>query len=202
MNNADQASGQTENTSGEDQTTNPINQSASSDTVAYGTHKKLLAEKKNLQARFEEMEKQFNNMNEDKLTSEGKKDELLEAYKAKNAAQAETINNFAYTSVSKDVLLEAQKMGCVDTTLLMKALDLSVLKNVTGDLTVDGDEVATLLESAKKSYPMLFKKEAPVVHDGVVKKGEATKGYAEELSACNTQGELEAVMKKHNRYNR
>lgn len=200
MEDTNQSSGQTENTSGDVQQTQIDNQITSSeDKVAYSTHKKLLAEKKNLQARFEEMEKKFNTMNEEKLTTEGKKDELLNAYKTRAEAAEDKLNSLAYTAVSKDVMLEAQKMGCINNTLLMKALDLSALQNINGDLSTDVDEIKTLLEATKKEYPMLFKKKEPNVHDGVVKKAEGPVGYAEELAAAKTQKQLEEVLKKHGR---
>jgi len=202
MDNANQASGQTDNASSMDQMNNPENNDNTSgvkNTVAYESHKKLLSEKKNLQARFEVLEKQINNINEEKLSAEGKKDELLEAYKKQLAEKDNLINNFAYTSITKDVKLKAQTMGCVDTDALVKLIDLTSLNNIGNDLSVDSEEATVMLEDSKKKYPFLFKKEAPIVHDGVVKKSEAPMGYAEELAAATTQDQLNAVLKKHGR---
>jgi hypothetical protein len=201
MEDTTQPSGQPDNASSMDQNNNPENTNASGikNTVAYESHKKLLAEKKNLQSRFEDLEKKFNNINEEKLSSEGKKDELLEAYKKQIADKDDLINNFAYTSVSKDVKLKAQAMGCVDTDALIKLIDLTAFNNISNDLSIDSDEANVMLEDSKKRYPYLFKKEAPVIHDGVVKKSEGNTTYADDLAACTTQKELEAVRRKHGR---
>ena len=169
MDNVTEASGQTDNASSTDQTTQTQNnQVTSGDKVAYDTHRKLLAEKKNLQAKYEEMEKQFNEINEQKLQSEGKKDELLEAYKQKIGTYEEKFNNFAYSAVSNNVALEAQQMGCVDNDALVKLVDLSSL-NVGDNFSVDKEEVRTMLESVKKERPYLFKPVNPNVNTGVPK---------------------------------
>jgi hypothetical protein len=195
MDNANQPSGQTDNTSSDDQTTNPQNHSASGDTVAYGTHKKLLAEKKNLQSRFEEMEKQFNSMNEDKLTSEGKKDELLEAYKAKLNGYEEKFNNFAYSAVSNNVALEANKMGCVDQDALVKLVDLTSL-NVGDNFSVDKDEVKVMLEDVKKQRPYLFKAINPNINTGTPKDFNSAGAKGPDFSKM-TQAEMVAYANKN-----
>ena len=199
MENTTQPSGQTDLAGSTEQKTQTDDRIASSeDTVAYSTHKKLLAEKKNLQAKYEEIEKKFNSIHEEKLQNEGKKDELLEAYKQKINDYESKFSNFAFSTVANNVALEAKEMGCVDHDALIKLVDLSSL-NVGDNFAVDKDEVKTMLENVKKEKPYLFKKEAPKVHDGVVKKAEAPMGYAEELAAAKTQVELEAVLRKHGR---
>lgn len=166
MDNATEASGQTDNTSGSDQTIQTNTNNASGENkVAYETHKKLLGEKKSIQAKYEEIEKKFNEMNENKLASEGKKDELLEAYKQKIGTYEEKFNNFAYSAVSNNVALEAQQMGCIDKDALVKLVDLTSL-NVGDNFSVDTDEVKTMLEQVKKERPYLFKPVNPNVNTG------------------------------------
>ncbi len=195
MDNANQPSGQTVDASSTEQTTQTNTHIASGDNkVAYDTHKKLLAEKKNLQARFEEMEKKFNNMNESQMAAEGKKDELLEAYKQKLGTYEEKFNNFAYSAVSNNVALEAKTMGCVDHDALVKLVDLTSL-NVGDNFSVDKDEVKTMLESVKKDRPYLFKPVNPNVNTGTPKDFNSSTGKID--FSKMSQAEMVAYANKH-----
>lgn len=165
------------------------------DTVAYETHKKLLAEKKKVQARFDELESRFNRINEEKLQSEGKKDELLEAYKKRIAEMEGKVNDFAYSSVSSAVRLKAQEMGCVDPDAIVTHLDLSTL-SVGDGFSVDADEVKTMLEAEKKNKPYFFKAVNPNINNSMPNKNPNVEGGQVDYSKM-TKEELIAYGKKH-----
>lgn len=137
-----------------------------SDTVAYETHKKLLGEKKRVQSQLEEMQTKLNSLTEEKLSAEGKKDELLEAYKKRLNEMESKVQDFAYTSVSNSVRMKAKEMGCVDDEVVVKLIDLTKL-SVGEGFTVDPDEVRTMLESVKKEKSYLFKPQNPNVNNSI-----------------------------------
>ena len=191
-------SGATDPSVSDDNQNNSDNTQISSgkDTVAYDTHKKLLGEKKSLQARFEEMQSQFNKMNEDKLSAEGKKDELIEAYKARITDMEQKVNNFAYTSVSNSVQNKAREMGCVAPDKVDKFIDLSSLKSIGDDFNTDPEEVKMVLEGVKKENPWLFKPVNPNVNNSVPNKNPNVEDGKVDFSTM-TKEELIAYGNKH-----
>ena len=102
-----------------------------SDVVAYETHKKLLAEKKSLQARFEAEMAEKQKLLEEKLTVEGKKDELIESYKKKlNDYEQRTkkvVGSFSERLLQSAISTEATKEGVVGFCTLISHILLPPL---------------------------------------------------------------------------
>lgn len=139
---------------------------SSGDVVAYQTHKRLLSQKKKIEQDHQMAMEELNKLREHKLTTEGKKDELIEAYKKRIGDLEGKVNDFAYTTVANSVRLKAKEMGCVDDSALVKHIDLSSL-SIGDGFTVDEDELRTLLEQEKKSKPYFFKPLNPNVNNSV-----------------------------------
>jgi len=168
---------------------------SSSDTVAYDTHKRLLGEKKKLQSKYEQSEVELNELREAKLSAEGKKDELLDAYKKRVAEMEAKVNNFAYSSVSNAVRLKAKEMGCISDDKLVKHLDLSTL-TIGDGFQVDSDEVKTMLENAKKEMGFFFKTVNPNVNNDVPNANPNLENGRPDFSKMSRE-ELAAFGKKH-----
>lgn len=165
------------------------------DVVAYETHKRLLGEKKKVQSQLAELEAKYNSLNEERLSAEGKKDELLEAYKKRISEMEGKVNEFAYSSVSNAVRMKAKEMGCVDDDALVKLVDLSTL-SVGEGFSVDQEEVKTMLESLKKEKSYLFKPLNPNVNNSVPNANPNVDGGKIDFSKMSKE-ELVAYGKKH-----
>ncbi len=194
--NQDASGAAEQSVSDQDQIDSTENIVTSSDNkVAYDTHKKLLSEKKKLQSRFQDMEKELSILNESKLASEGKKDELLEAYKKRIGDLEGKVNDFAFSSVSNSVRLKAKEMGCIDDEDLVKLLDLSSLTLSEGFAT-DADEVKVMLEEFKKNKPHYFKSANPNVNNSLPKINPNVDGSKVDFSKMSKE-ELVAYGNKH-----
>lgn len=145
------------------------------DSVSYESYRKVVGAHKNMQEKFSLLESELRTLKEDKLMSEGKKDEVMESLRTKNkeleSKLQTSIGNFAYKAVSGEVAKEAMKLGCVDADALIQLVDLGEL-DVSDDFMVDAEQVKTMLEDVKKKRPYLFQKEAPKFIDGKPQSGD------------------------------
>ena len=141
--------------------------------VSYDSYQKALTEKKNAQAKMAELENKLKEFEQDKLQAQGKKDELIQSLqkqlKETTTDFSKTKANYAMKAVTAQVEKRAAEMGCVDSDLLTKAMNLESLKVsvVDDDFNVDGESLTTQLEMVRKSKPYLFKQAGPQIKDGV-----------------------------------
>ena len=165
----EQGSGGTDdqNASGENQDPKP------KDSVSYESHKKLLAEKKKLQAERDEAAKKLADIETEKLQAAGKQDEVIQNLKAdKKKIEDQFLNalgGFAQRSVETALEAEAAKLGCVDVGLLKKAVDLGEIDVNKEDFSVDSDSLKKAIQGAQAKHPYLFKKAGPQFADGTPK---------------------------------
>lgn len=174
MEQTDQASGQTQQTSGE----------ALEDKVSYESFQKVLGEKKKTQARLAEnqqeleaIKEQLEAMNQDKLQAEGKKDELIKSLQSKvqelSGQVKEKDSQYGWTLVQSKLKEEALKQGCkradVFMNLLVAEKDELATVRVGENFEVDSESVKSLVERAKEKYQDigLFGQPTPAVHDAV-----------------------------------
>lgn len=128
--------------------------------------------RKEKQSKSELMQK-IQEIEQAKLQAEGKKDELITQLQAQmRAAQAElkkTKATYALKSVKDQVKLKASTLGCVDTDLLARAMDLESLNvsMVDDEFNVDEENLTAQLESIRKQKPFLFKQAGPEIKDGL-----------------------------------
>ena len=147
------------------------------DSVAYETYKKALglAKKREAELEVERAEKQ--KLLEEKLQTEGKKDELIESLKKKYSESEDklkkVVGSFANRSLKNAISLEASKEGCIDTEALLKLTELSA-EMIDDEFNANQDMIKDLVESSKKNYSFLFPKSAPAAKTGTPKAGQAS----------------------------
>jgi len=135
------------------------------DSVAYDTYKRTLAEAKKAKARAAELEEKTIALEQDKLASEGKKDELIASLKEELTQTKGKVGNLAFSNLQSQLETEAAKFGCVNPDLLAKAVDLTAVDIDKESLRGDSDEIKSLVEEAKQKHPYLFAKSAPKFED-------------------------------------
>lgn len=141
-------------------------------SVSYETYEKLLIQRKQDQEKVRQYEERLRAIEEEKLKAEGNKDKLLERYQ-KSAAEAEArlkekTRMYAERALKSQIALKAKELGCRDTDLLYRAMDLEKLRVdlVDDDLNVDEKSLMSQLETLRKEKFYLFDDKAPKFRDG------------------------------------
>ena len=138
------------------------------ESVAYETFSKLLGEKKKLQSEMAEMKAYKDQLEAEKLQAEGKWKELAENnkkladdFKSKNL---NIVKNVSEKAIRSQFMREAEKLGCVDAEIAMKACSFDDLE-VTEDFEFDNQKLVGKIQELTKSKPYLFKKDFKMVQD-------------------------------------
>lgn len=164
---------------------NPVeNQENKNDSVAYDSYKKLLSEKKSVQAKAREMEERLKFLEQEKQQAEGNKDDVINSLRKELNETKDTLNKtkrtYAYTSIEDQIKAKATQEGCVDPSALVRLLDSEDVKSVDvgDDFRVNSDDLARLIDKAKKQteHIGLFKKKDIQVHDVKTPYRPASKG--------------------------
>lgn len=139
------------------------------DKVAYATYQKVLGEKKRKDQELEQALNKLKEFEQKDLEAKGKDKELIEALRKEKAITEEklmkTVQTFANKSVSQQIANEAIKHGCVDTDLLMKAIDSKAMQFDEETFSVNPEDLKREVEKVMKAKPFLFNKSGPKVHD-------------------------------------
>lgn len=114
------------------------------------------------------------------LAEKGQFKELAEVWQRK-ATEAESKSQklteaFALKSVSDTVVMEAQRLGCVDPEALASLINLKDLPLDDG-FNVDRAHVRAVLEDVRKAKPYFFQKPAPKVLDTTPAKSDAPPAF-------------------------
>lgn len=140
-------------------------------SVQYETYRKVVGHNRSLQSRLDELEAKATELEQAKLASEGRKDELIESLKQqlgeRDTRLKDVTSTFAYQSVTNQVKAQAAKLGCVDADALTRLMDLSEVEVDNNNFSVNPDQIGALIEQSKQTYPYLFGKPAPKFADGV-----------------------------------
>jgi len=138
------------------------------ESVAYETFSKLLGEKKKLQSEMSEMKAYKDQLEAEKLQAEGKWKELAENnkkladdFKSKNL---NIVKNVSEKAIRSQFMREAEKLGCLDAEIAMKACSFDDLE-VTEDFEFDNQKLVGKIQELTKSKPFLFKKDFKMVQD-------------------------------------
>lgn len=138
------------------------------ESVAYETFSKLLGEKKKLQSEMSEMKAYKDQLEAEKLQAEGKWKELAENnkkladdFKSKNL---NIVKNVSEKAIRSQFMREAEKLGCVDAEIAMKACSFDDLE-VTEDFEFDNQKLVGKIQELTKTKPYLFKKDFKMVQD-------------------------------------
>lgn len=130
--------------------------------VSFESHQKLLGEKKNLKAKYDELEKRLKDIESNKLEAEGKKDEALNSYKKRveelEGSLSTTKKSFAWNTVVGEIKREAMKQGCVNPDKLIRLMSDDQLNAIEIDdnFAVSVDSVKRVVEESKKDNGFIF----------------------------------------------
>ena len=127
---------------------------------------------------------------------DGKYKELYEKRTSEFETLRTTLKTKAVDSALREIL---QKAGARSVDTVAKLVDKSKVTVSDEDFSVTVADIETQIEELKKTDPILFGI-AEGANPPPVKRpagGEPAAGYEQELRACRTQVEIEAVMKKY-----
>jgi len=139
------------------------NQETKKDTVAYDTYRKLLGEKKTVSSALAEAQARLEALEQDKLSADGKKDELIQKLQKgvseKEERLKKVVGAFQYRTVSNKFMEKAKAAGCVAPDKLAALADLSTIEvDVDNDFAVSEESVTSIIEGLKKEVPFFFQK--------------------------------------------
>lgn len=145
--------------------------SKSDDQVRYSTYQKVLSEKKSMQEKYNQMMDKLAQLENDKLSAEGKKDELIkrltderDSFKQKLTG---SVKAFARQITSGQVKQLATQMGCVDADAVLALYQDKIEEVETDDnFNLSQEAVKEVLEQARVQRPYLFQKASPKLDTG------------------------------------
>lgn len=182
------------------QTSGEIEPNVDKNVVAYDTHKKLLGEKKKMQARLESMESSLSEFQVAKAEAEGQKDEanklLRQRLTETEAKLKETRETYTWNKVSNAIKDVAGKHGCIISDRFINLLSEQDVNGIEMDNygNVDMQSVEYVVEQAKKDNPRLFHSKEVRFSDGTPQKQFIQ--TEKQLSATSDMGDLEEAYKK------
>lgn len=172
------------------------------DSVSYESHKKLLGEKKGLQTKFEAMQAELNSFRDDKLSAEGKKDDVINSLREQlNISQKESKelkSNFAWNTVKTQIKNEASVKGCVNPNKLIKLLSKEEISGIEIDdnFNVNAQDLSKLIENAKKEHSDIGLFSAKIINVNDVTGKQKDFKPKQKSYDDMTDEELEAELKK------
>lgn len=141
---------------------------AAKESVAYESYAKLLSEKKKLQSEHVETKAKLEEYEQAKLEAEGKLKEANENLKKmlsqSKTEKVELFKKVADKSVRQQFFREAEKLGCADPELAMKAVNFDDLE-ITEDFEFDSQKLSGKIQELTKTKPFLFKKDFKIPQD-------------------------------------
>lgn len=137
-------------------------------SVKHSTYKKTVDEVKRLKAELKSRDERLSKAEQDQLSAEGKKDELIAKLKSDNdklgKSNKDILNSFVSSSLDSQVREEAARLGCVDADAVTKLIDLSDVEVDPKTFRADKAKLTEVLEDLKKSKPYLFNKAGPKIN--------------------------------------
>lgn len=156
-------------------------------------NRELLGKLKDTGEKLKEMEKQLYSMKSEKLTAEGRKDELIETLKEQIDLSKKREQELAWKAVSRQIGMEATKKGCKNVDALMKLVDFQGASIDQESFSVAEEDINLILGKAMKEHDYLFEKDLKGPKDaGPGKKVEAP---AKSVKDMSTQELLELYKK-------
>lgn len=144
------------------------NANGSAESVETKPHAGILSDLKKERDKRRELEAKFQELERAKLEAEGKKDELIQSYKKQLDGYKQQVAVSIKSKVEDQIAMKAKDLGCVDTELLLKTVDVnSVEVDSTSFRITDPETVASMIEQVRKSKPYLFKQSGPEIRDGL-----------------------------------
>lgn len=147
--------------------------------VAYPTYKKTVDEVKRLKAELRVREEKLTLAEQEKLSAEGKKDELIAKLRGDNEklskGQKDMLKSVIASRLDDQLQAEAARLGCVDLEAVSKLVDLSDVEVDEKTFRADKAKLTEVLEDLKKSKPYLFNKVGPKIN-GKLPSGKVIEG--------------------------
>jgi len=173
MNQEDQVtSGETQGSSGTDESQSQSSAEVTQDKVDYGTFKKVLGEKKKTQEELKVMKDKLTKLEQADLESKGKQSELIESLRKqlqdKDQQFEKVKQNFAFNLYSKAVKNELEKTGAIDSDLMLGQIDVNSIQ-MNDDFTFNEDDIKREVMNLSIKKPKLFQKKIVDVKDGTPK---------------------------------
>lgn len=141
------------------------------DFVSRDTYLKTLGEVKSLKSKLADVLEKFESTQQEKMSLEGNKDQLIEALKSK-AEKAESekrklAGTFVERVLRSQFETEALKQGITKPEIINKLVDFSAYVESVDTETFQADEVdiKSTVEKIKEEYPMLFEKTSPKINN-------------------------------------
>lgn len=138
------------------------------DSVSYESYQKLLSEKKKFQSETLQARSKLEEYEQAKLELDGKLKEALENAKQLNVKlkteKMEMFKKVADKTVRSQFFRKAEKLGCNDPELAMKAMNFEDLE-ITEDFEFDEKKLEEKLQALTKEKPFLFKKDIKLPGD-------------------------------------
>lgn len=157
------------NGSADDQRTASGSEDQTKDKVAYETYKRTLSEAKKFKSETAELRAKVEQYEQSQLEEQGKYRELNEKLRKEKEEifrqKKELEASIANERIRSQVDTKARELGCIDTEMLMKAMDVEGLDVVDG-YKVSEQSLEMVLNEVKEKKPYLFSKPAPKIHDG------------------------------------
>lgn len=172
------------------------------DSVAYESFQKALHEKKQAQVKAQEMAAELEKLREQKMESEGKKDELLETYRNKVKALESEFSNtkkqYAWSTLTGEIKREAIKQGCEDPDKLIKLMSDDDLKSIEigENFSIDNESLKNVIEKSKTDNYFLFKTSNKAIANGNPTKKIDESSKLKDLSKLSDE-ELTEMYKKY-----
>lgn len=128
----------------------------------------ILGELKGERQKRRELEEKMQAIEAERLLESGKLKEYADTMKGRAEKLEQelraTKQNFAFNTVKSQIERKANELGCLDSDLLIKAIDLNKVQ-VDDAFTVDSQSLTEVLEGVRKSKPFLFKQDGPKFKD-------------------------------------
>jgi len=153
---------------------NPVDiQEQEEKKVSYDSYRKILAEKKNTQAKMKEMADKLEKIELERLEQESDYKKQAETWKSKfeesHSNYSSLKKDVAFNTIKSQVTSKAASEGCINTEKLFKLLDSEDLKGLEmgDDFSISQDSLSGLIDKAKKEHSDigLFKKADVQIHD-------------------------------------
>lgn len=128
----------------------------------------ILGELKGERQKRRELEEKMQAIEAERLLEAGKLKEYAETMKTRAQKLEEELRsakqNFAFTTVKSQIERKASELGCLDSDLLIKAIDMDKVQ-VDDAFTVDSQSLTEVLENVRKTKPFLFRQEGAKFKD-------------------------------------
>lgn len=143
-------------------------QAAKVDQVSYDTHRKLLGEKKKLQADFEAAKAELDKKSQSEMEQKGEEKKLIDSLRKQLAEESkknlDVKTNYTMKSLEASLAAEGARQGCQDNDVLIKLIDMNTVE-INDDFTVNAEDLQRAVAEVAKKKAYLFQKKVAGVRD-------------------------------------